>query len=83
MEVSGQLHAPAALPTGEVPDNHWIGGWTGPRAFLDTVVENKNSQPPTGIELPIIHPVAQRHTSDLWINIRDSNDPCSIHAENR
>jgi hypothetical protein len=31
MEVSGQLHAPAALPPGkEPPGTHWIGGWVGP-----------------------------------------------------
>jgi hypothetical protein len=36
MEVSGQLHAPAALPPGkESPGIHWIGGWVGPRAGLD------------------------------------------------
>jgi hypothetical protein len=36
MEVSGQLHAPAALPPGErAPGTHWIGGWVGPRAVLE------------------------------------------------
>jgi hypothetical protein len=36
MEVTGQLHALAALPTGkEPPGTHWIGGWVGPRAVLD------------------------------------------------
>jgi hypothetical protein len=30
LEVSGQLHAPAALP----PGTNWIGGWVGPRAGL-------------------------------------------------
>jgi hypothetical protein len=34
VEVSGHLHAPAALP----PGTHRIGGWVGPRAGLDTVV---------------------------------------------
>jgi hypothetical protein len=44
MEVSGQLHGPAALPLEkEPPRTHWIGGWVGLRAGLDTVV--KNSQP--------------------------------------
>jgi len=38
MEVSGQLHAPAALYEGKAPRNHWIEGWVGPRAGLDTVV---------------------------------------------
>jgi hypothetical protein len=31
MEVSGQLHAAAALsPGGIVPGTHWVGGWVGP-----------------------------------------------------
>jgi hypothetical protein len=34
MEVSGQLHAPAALPSGI----HWIGGWVGLRVGLDAGV---------------------------------------------
>jgi hypothetical protein len=38
MEVSVQLHAPAALPPSErAPGTNWIGGWVGPRAVLDTV----------------------------------------------
>jgi hypothetical protein len=42
MEVSGQLHAPAALTPGkEPPRSHWIGGWVGPRAGLDRVVKRK------------------------------------------
>jgi len=33
--VSGQLHAPVALPPKkEPPGTHWIGGWVGPRADL-------------------------------------------------
>jgi hypothetical protein len=36
--VSGQLHAPVALPPGERgPITLWIGGWMGPRAGLDDV----------------------------------------------
>jgi hypothetical protein len=31
------------------PGTHWIGGWVGPRAILD-MGEDKNSQPPPGIE---------------------------------
>jgi hypothetical protein len=34
MEVSDQLHAPAALPPG-------VGRWVGPRAGLDAVVREK------------------------------------------
>ena len=35
MGVDGQLHAPAALPPGNRPGTHCIGGWVGPRAGLD------------------------------------------------
>jgi len=43
MEVSGQLHAPAALPPKErAPGTHWIGGWVGPRAGLDAVAKSRN-----------------------------------------
>jgi hypothetical protein len=34
MEVSGQVHAPVALP-------HWTGGWVGPSAGLDAVERRK------------------------------------------
>jgi hypothetical protein len=38
MEVSCQLHVPAALlPGKEPPGTHWIGGRVGPRAGLDMV----------------------------------------------
>jgi len=43
MEVSGQLHAPAALPPGKEPVTHWIGGWVGPRAVLDAVVKRNGA----------------------------------------
>jgi hypothetical protein len=35
--MSGQRHAPAALYLQErFPSTHWIGGWVGLRAGLDT-----------------------------------------------
>jgi hypothetical protein len=37
MEVSGQLHALAALP----PGTHWIGGWVGRTAGVETVEKRK------------------------------------------
>jgi hypothetical protein len=41
MEVSGQLHAPAALPPEErASGTNWIGGWVVPRASLDAVEKN-------------------------------------------
>jgi hypothetical protein len=42
MKMSGQLHAPAALATGENETGvHYIEGWVGPRVGLD-VTDNKN-----------------------------------------
>jgi hypothetical protein len=42
MDVSGQLHGPAALPPGEsAPGTHWIGGQVGPRVGLGAVNEIK------------------------------------------
>jgi hypothetical protein len=36
MELSGELHAPTALPSGkEPPAAHCIGGWVDPRARID------------------------------------------------
>jgi hypothetical protein len=51
LEVSGQLHAPAALPPGkEPPGTHWIGGWLCPRTGLDEV-EVRKILPLPGLEL--------------------------------
>lgn len=48
MEVSGELHAPIALPPGETAtDDHCIGGWLGHRVDLDAV--KKILQPLLGI----------------------------------
>jgi hypothetical protein len=41
MELSGQLHAQAALPPGKKPDTNWIGSWVGPRARLEAVEKIK------------------------------------------
>jgi hypothetical protein len=59
MEVSGQLHSPAASPSGEKKTNtHWIGGWMGPRAGLDAVVKRKI--PSLRRESNPDHPIVQR-----------------------
>jgi hypothetical protein len=57
MEVSGQLHVPAALP-------HWIGGLVGSRAVLDAVVKRKIPSPrrESNPRSPIFQPIAQRYT---------------------
>jgi hypothetical protein len=62
MEMSGQLHTPAALPPGKkqrAPGNKWIGGWVGPI----TGGEDKNSHPLPRLEPPIIQPINQRYTT--------------------
>jgi hypothetical protein len=41
LEVSGQLHAPAALTPGKSPGTHWIGGWVDHRAGLDNSENRK------------------------------------------
>jgi len=35
MEVSGQIHAPAALPPGKNLVTHWIGSCVGPSVGTD------------------------------------------------
>jgi hypothetical protein len=66
MEVSGQLHAPAALPPGErVSGTHSIGASVGPRAVLDTAVVKRKIPSPHGESnprTPIVQPGAQRYT---------------------
>jgi hypothetical protein len=46
------------------PGTHWIGGWVGPRAFLDAVVKRKISSlcRESNPRAPIVQPVAQRCT---------------------
>jgi hypothetical protein len=64
MEVSGQLHAPAALPLGRAPGTHWIRGWVGPRTVLNAVVKRKIPSPrrESNPRTLIVQPVAQRYT---------------------
>jgi hypothetical protein len=65
MQVSGQLHASAALPPEkETPGTHWIGDWVGLRAVLDAVLKRKIPSPfrESNPRTPVIQPVAQRYT---------------------
>jgi hypothetical protein len=48
-------------PTERAPDTHWIGGWVGPRAGLDTV-SRERFPAPSGNLTPIIQPVDIRYT---------------------
>jgi hypothetical protein len=67
MEVSGQLHAPAALPPVKEPllPIGQEAGWT-PEPFC-TRWWRKNSEPPPEFEPPIIQPVAQCYVSELFL----------------
>jgi hypothetical protein len=65
MEVSGQLHAPPALSQGKsnwYPLDRWLGG---PQSRSGRGGEEKNSQPLSGLEPPIIQPVAQCYDTEL------------------
>jgi hypothetical protein len=50
LEVSDQIHAPAAWPRERAPGTHCIGGWVNTRAGLDDM-ENWKFLPPPGLEL--------------------------------
>jgi hypothetical protein len=65
MEVSGQLHAPAALPPGKEPlvPIGYEAGWAPEPVWMR--LRKKNSNPLPGLELPIIQPVAQRYITEL------------------
>jgi hypothetical protein len=51
-------------PRERAPGTPWIGGWVGPRAVLDTVVNRKTPGPhwESNSRTPIIQPVAQHYT---------------------
>jgi hypothetical protein len=51
-------------PRERVPSTHWIAGWEGPRAGLDTVVKRKIPSPrrESNPRTPIVQPIAQRYT---------------------
>jgi len=50
MEVTGQLYAPAALPQGKNPRYPLHRRTGGPQSSSGRGAEEKNSQPPPGIE---------------------------------
>jgi hypothetical protein len=53
LEVSGQIHAPVALPPGErAPSDYWIGGWVDPRSakYREKMMEPQDDE--DKIEVP-------------------------------
>jgi hypothetical protein len=68
MEVSGRLHAPAALPPWKSQCYPFDKRLNEPQSRFGGCGEEKNSQPLPGLEPPIIQPVAQRYTAELpWL----------------
>jgi hypothetical protein len=68
MDVSRQLHAAGRFtPRERAPGTHWIAGRVGPRAGLDVVLKRKIPQSLPGPNLPIIQPVAERYTAELFL----------------
>jgi hypothetical protein len=59
MEVSGQLHVPAALPPGKNPQYPFNERVGGPHSRFRRFGEQKNLLPLMRFEPPIIHPVAR------------------------
>jgi hypothetical protein len=64
MEVSGQINAPAALPSRKDPWYQLDRELSGLHGRSGCGGEEKNSQPLSEIEPPIIRPVAQRYMTD-------------------
>jgi hypothetical protein len=65
MEVSGQLHATAALPQVKSPWYPLDRGLGGPQSPSGRGGEERNRQPLPGLEPPIIQPAVQRYTTEL------------------
>lgn len=58
MDVSRQLHATAALPSGKSRGTYRKGGWDGPRSWAGKFGEQKNSLPLQGKEPQMVQPLA-------------------------
>jgi hypothetical protein len=74
MEVSGQFHTPAPFTHRDrAPSTHWIGGWVGPRAVLDTAVKRKIPSPrrESNPRTPIVQSVAERYTDWAIMALRN------------
>jgi hypothetical protein len=62
--MSGQIHAPAALPLKRVRGTYWIRGCVNPRAGLDDMEKSKFlTLSGLELDLSIVQPVASRYTN--------------------
>jgi hypothetical protein len=66
MEVSGQLHVPAALSPGKSPWYPLSRRLGESQNRSGRGVEEKNSQPLQGLKPPIVQPLAQRYTTGVY-----------------
>jgi hypothetical protein len=69
--MSGQLHAPAALPPRKEPRNHWIGGWVDPRTGVEDVEKEKFLTLP-GLELRLLGRPARSYSLH-WLSYPGSS----------
>jgi hypothetical protein len=64
MEVSGQIHAPAAFPPGKESQYPFDRRLCVPQSRSGHGVKEENPQPLPGIEIhPVVQPVASRYAN--------------------
>jgi hypothetical protein len=68
MGVGGQLHAPAALPPGKRPGNHFIGGWVPHDSALSNSYYFLYCSQYADINLPYTADISIQNTSRLWLD---------------
>jgi hypothetical protein len=71
MEVSGQLHVPAALPQEKSPWYPLYRRLSGPQSRSGHGGEEKNSKPLWELKPPIIQPVSQRCITEIFRILTD------------
>jgi hypothetical protein len=64
----------------KAPGTHWLGGWVGPRTDLDVVAKRKIPSPCRDSNPPIIQPIAQRYTTELYNGVES---PCILNLSAR
>jgi hypothetical protein len=69
-------------PRERVLGTRWIGGWVGPRAFLDTVVKRKIPSPhrKSNPRTPIVQPIAQRYTDWAITALKQFMGLCEVEG---
>jgi hypothetical protein len=82
MEVSGQLQTPVALPPEKKSPWYPLDRrLDGPQSRSGCGGEEKNSQPLPGLEPPIIHPVAQRYTTEISRLPEQADERASLNKQ--